>query len=432
MKILLVNSTFEGGGITTYATELIKCLSQDNDLTVVLKDDSIRPITTPGVKVLYYNPQELSKKNALFFIKLINEEIKPDLVISSLGLIVPVIVPYIDEDIRVMTVSHSGKYFNSEYSAFNHKYLDNIIAASSCFNKHYLERRFHIKDNTKINVIYNFLASDPVLEKYRLTKKNNNPVSIIYAGGWFPIKNPNLVLKVLCGLLKTDLEFKFYWTGETRIPLVYKKPFRKIKLQDIRQLVPQDERVVFTGRLKSKSEFDKLMASSNILLSPSIIEGCSMLLLEALRSGSICVVGDYPHGNKEIVENGNCGFVIDHHKSKEFVRVISEIIRNHDDYVCYYENSFNTYQKGHSYSVWKTQLNDLIAKKTMHHPRMVKINTVRVSYDIFRLKTMLKLNPVRRFRYTLNSLGDFVIQYVKMRVKGEFPTSNNNMMNNNY
>lgn len=431
MKVLLANSSFGGGGITTYAHELVKCLSQDYELIVVLGDDSLRPITIPGVTVLHYDTEDISKENALFFIKLVNEEVRPDLIISSFGLIIPIIAPYLNDNIRVLTVSHSGKFLSSEYSAINHKYIDNIIAASSGFNKEYLERRFHIKDKSKVKVIYNFKAADSELESFRLTKKDNNPISIVYAGGWFPVKNPDLVLKVLRGLLDTNLQFKFYWTGGTWIPLVYKKAFRWIKLKDIRQLVQKDDRVVFTGKIKSKLEFDELIASSNILISPSHNEGCSMLLLEALRSGSICVVADYPNSNREIVEKGNCGFVVNHKKPKDFVQIISEIISNPEKYTCYYENAYNTYQNILSYPVWKSGLDELFAERINHHPRKDNISMLRVSYDIFRLKTMIKLNPIRRFKYTIKSLGSYFAQYIKMRIRGEFSTSNS-MMNNNY
>ena len=429
MKVLLVNSPFRGGGITTYANELIKCLSKDHDLTVVLPDDSLRPITIPGVSVLHYDTQELSRENALFFIKLINEDLKPELVISSFGLITSIIVPYLDDNIRVITVSHSGKFVSSENSALNHKYVDNIIAASSEYNKNYLERVFHIKDKSKIKVIYNFMASNPELEDCRFVKRNNETVKIIYSGGWFPGKNPDLVLKVLYELLKTDLDFKFYWTGETKLPLIRKWLYKIVKVNDVRQFVKKDDRVVFTGRIPSKTEFDRLMASSNVLISPSRNEGSSMLVIEALRSGTICVVGDYPHGNREIIEKGKCGFVVDHRKPKEFASIITDIIRNNKNYRSYYDNAYDTYLSLLTYPVWKKSLDELILGRANHCQRRKSIRMGRISYDIFRMKMLFKMTSLRRlFQYTLKSLNGFYTQFIKMKVKGEFPSDNHNMM----
>ena len=240
MKILIANNVFDGGGgITTYCSELIRCLSKKHNLTVVLKDDSMFPIKEPGVRVLYHDTQDLSKENAKLFIKLINEEVKPDIVIGSFALIIPVIAPFLNENIRLMTVSHSGKYFASDYCALNHKYIDHIIGASSDYNKRYLERKFHIKDHSKIRVIYNSVASDPELERLCNEKKTKDIVSIVYSGGGLPGKNPDLVLKILCLLLKTDLNFKFYWTGGSKLPLP-KSIINRCKLNDVQQYLQKD------------------------------------------------------------------------------------------------------------------------------------------------------------------------------------------------
>ena len=426
MKILLANSRFGGGGITAFAEELIKCLSEDHELTVVLPDDSLRPIKNPKVKVLHYDTKKLTKENALFFIKLINEELRPDLVISSLGIIIPIIAPYLNDNIRVVTVSHSGRYFNSEYSAFNHKYVDNIIAASSDYNKHYLERKFHIQDKNKVRVIYNFMASNPELEQCHEAKKENNPISIVYAGGGrSPAKNPDFVLKVLCELLKTDLNFKFYWTGNTMLPLMHLNVFRKINPHDIRQFIKKDERVVFTGKIPSKEEFDHLIASSNILLSPSRNEGCSMLVLEALRSGSILMVGDYPHGNREIVERGNCGFIVNHKKPHDACKQLMDIIVHHDNYIKYYNQVYETYKRMFTYEVWKASLEKLLEEKPRHKHRKASISEYRLSHDIRRMKRLKKTSVIKRFfEITIRSLNAFFLQYIKMRIKGEYPGTN--------
>ena len=118
MKVLLANSPFGGGGITTFATQLVECLSADTDLTIVLGDDEKAPITDPRVKVIYHDTMSLTVQNALFFIDLINNVVKPNLVLVSTALILPVIVPFINDDIKVMTVSHSGRSLHPHITRF--------------------------------------------------------------------------------------------------------------------------------------------------------------------------------------------------------------------------------------------------------------------------------------------------------------------------
>lgn len=420
MRILLANPALDDGGIGTYATELINALSKDHELIVVLPDDKKRPITAPGVKVLYHDPQVLSKKNALFFINLINEELKPDLVISSKAEIIPVIAPYISNDIRVMTVSHSGKGHASEYSAINHKYLDNIIAASSDYNKEYLERKYHIKDKTKIKVIYNFVARDNELEALRDEKKQREVVHIIYAGGPLPGKNPNLVLQILCDLVKTDLNFKFYWSGGTKLPIP-KKIAKCFKLNDVRQFFQEDDRIVFAGRIDPIEEFIRFVSTPNILLNPSRNEGCSMLLLQALRSGSICVVGDFLHSNREIVERGNCGFVVDHHSPQAFVDKLADIITHHEEYIQLYENAHDTFEKHLTYSVWKQSLDELLAGKLNHKDRKQKVSNLRLSWDLYKMKALVRRTIRTAHANMISSCCMYYWQALKMKLKGDFP-----------
>ena len=419
MKVLLVNSPLRGGGITTYATELIKCLSKDHDLTVVLTDDKLSPIKEPGVKVLYYDTQELSKKNALFFIKLINEELNPDLVISSHGLIVPIIVPYLNNNIKVITISHSGKLFSSDYCALNHKYTDTIIAAASDYNKRYLEKKFCIKDKDKVKVVYNFLAPNQKLEEYLSQKKNKSIISIIFPGGNMPMKSPDVVLTILYKLLKSNLNFKFYWTGETSL-LPKSKIFSFIKPNDIKQYF-KDDRIVFTGKIPSKTEYDTLLASTNILLAPSRNEGCSMILLEGIRSGSICIVGDYKNGNREIVERMNCGYVFNHHHPDVFVKQLVDIISNPASYSELYDNAYQAYKQKFTYPVWKNSMDEVLSRSSKHKERKTAVSHTRIAFDILKMKALERNDHVQRLICATKSLLNSLIQGLKMKISGDFP-----------
>lgn len=432
MKILIANNVFDGGGgITTYCCELIKCLSKKHELTVVLKDDSSFPIKEPGVRVLYHDTQDLSKKNARLFIKLINEEVKPDIVIGSFALIIPVIAPFLNDSIRLMTVSHSGKFFASDYCALNHKYIDHIIGASSEYNKRYLERKFHIKDHSKIRVIYNSVASNPELEELHVEKKQRNVVSIVYSGGGLPGKNPDLVLKILCGLLKTDLNFKFYWTGGSKLPLP-KGIINRCKLNDVQQYLQKDERVEFVGHIPSNEDFVKFISSGNILLTPSRNEGCSMLVLQALRSGSILMVGDYPHNNKELVERGNCGFALNHCSPDAFADKLIDIISHPREYDTLYDNAHRTFEELLSYPVWEASMEKLMELTFNHTERKRTIRDNRLSYDIMRMKLLRKTSYyLSLYFFTLRSLCNFYIQYIKMRINGDFPLKVNKVSKRN-
>lgn len=413
MKILLVNTALGGGGgIASYGKQLIACLSTDSEMTVILGKGKKAPIENPNVKALYYDVEKLTIKNARLFINLINNEIKPDVVIASKATIIPVIAPYIDNHIKVITVSHSGRYFESDYCTVNHLYIDNIIAASSEYNKKYLQRKFHIKDNNKIKIIYNFLANDDEIEELRFKKVEQRPVSIVYAGGTAVSKSPALVSKIVRSLLNTNLNFRFYWTGgEPTIPLTT-NIFKFSKLKNVKQILPNDERLIFPGRIEDKRDFDRLMGSANIQLSPSANEGCSMALLEGHRAGSIFIVADYENSNREIVEKGNSGFVIDHKDVGAFVQRISEIVNNPSAFNEYYENSHNTFIRYFSYPTWKKQLFEVINAPANHVKRERSVSNIGLWRGIIKMKCLWKLSLINRFfELSLPSYISFYKQY---------------------
>ena len=396
VKVLLANSPFGGGGITTFATELIACLSADTELTVVLGDDKKAPIQDSRVKVIYHDTMTLNLNNALYFINLINNVVKPDVVIVSTAIIIPVIVPYLNDNVRVMTVSHSGRFFFTKYCAVNNQYLDKIVAASSVYNKQYLERRFRIKDKNKIRVIYNFVADDDEFESLRFKKKDQKPFSIVYAGASSVHKSPELVAKIVRKLLETDLKFNFYWTGNTQIPLTGKL-FKHSALKDVKQVLPNDNRLIFTGRIPSKKEYDILLGSANIFLAPSKNEGCSMATLEAHRSGSILIVGDYKNSNREIVEACKSGFVINHKDVDAFVGLIKEIITHHPNYYHIYEDSHEAFKSTLSYPVWKEKIFNVINGESAHKKRKKRAAKLRIRMDILKMYWLERTSSLERF-----------------------------------
>ena len=385
MKILLANSPFRGGGITTYAVQLIKCLSEDAELSVVLADDKKFPITDKRVKVYYHDTHNLTIRNAKLFIKLINDEIKPDVVIVSAARIIPIIAPYLNDNIKIVTISHSGRFFHSEYSAINHKYIDTIIAASSEYNKQYLIEKCHISNPDKIQVIYNFMNRDEELENLRKQKPEQHPIRLVFVNGGSVHKSPDLVAKIVFELLKTNLDFRFYWMGNPVVPLTTTF-FKHTKFKNVKDLFPKDERLIFPGYIASKRDFDMFTARANIMIAPSRNEGCSMALLEGHRAGCMFLVADYENSNREIVEKGNSGIVVNRNDVDGFVSVIRDVILNPTKYNNYYENSHKTFESYLTYPIWKEKLFSVISSPVSHFQRKTNVTRMGLLFNIHKMK----------------------------------------------
>lgn len=364
MKILFATSSFKGGGITSYGKEVIENYSKDNDLSVLIGNDKASPITTQGVKVYYNDCMDLSVKNAVRTIDLINNTIKPEVILSSNAQIIPLIAPYLNDDIKIITVSHSLKYEAADMASVAHKHIDKIIAASSSYNKQYMIHRFGIKDSSKIDIILNFVSEKEDAEEFIKEKKERDEIRLVFAGANSSSKSPDVVIKVVISLIKTGLPFKFYWMGYTDIPL--RQYFSFLKVNDIRDFV-SDQRIIFPGRLPTREDAVNLISSANVFIAPSRREGCPMALLEAMRCGAIPIVADYGNANREIVRDGENGFMISHKDINAWVQRIEDIIKNHQRYHKYYDASYQTFTDRLCYKVWKEKMDAAIYSCGFNH-----------------------------------------------------------------
>lgn len=383
MKILLCSSSFGGGGITSYALELIDKYSVGNDFYVMLGNDKKSPIRNKNVKVIYQNMSDISICNLKKTIEIINNDIKPDIVINSFAKVISLIAPYLNDNIKLITVSHSLKYIEAELAGMNSKYVDKIIALSHS-GKRYISKRFSIKDTDKISVIYNFVGEHPQACEYRKRKLENKTINIVYPGGCAGSKTPELVIRVLRELQKTNLNFKFYWMGGNYAHLSRHFPF--LGVNDIRDFVKKDERIVFTGKIP-REEANEIISNANIFFSPSRREGCPMSLIEAMRVGAICIVSDFPIANKEIIKDGVNGYEIPHKNIQGFVECIKDIIENHSKYSHIYDNSYKTYYEELRYESWKRQMDEIINNpNTSHTARRKRISEAKLRFDVLKFK----------------------------------------------
>ena len=105
MKVLLVTSSFRGGGITSYAHEVVNCFSNGNDMSVIIGDDTQLPFDRSKVNVYNLESTDLSEANAKELVRLINHEICPDVVLNSNSALMSLVTPYIRACILILRLS---------------------------------------------------------------------------------------------------------------------------------------------------------------------------------------------------------------------------------------------------------------------------------------------------------------------------------------
>ena len=367
MKLLLTSSSFKGGGIASYAVELINSYAEHFEMSVLIGDDSLYPLDKYGVRVYHYDMADTSEKNAREVLTLVNNVIKPNVVINSCSRLMALLTPFLNNEIKVINVSHSLRYDEADYAGFNSEYADKVVALSG-YNKEYLERTFDCRG--KVEVVYNFVRELPNQHQLLQNKLKAKTPVIVFTGGGTAAKSPEIIFGIVSKLLKTELNFKFYWMGTTTPPFKKIQPFK-----DIRDILPNDPRLIITGRIP-RDKAIQISNEANIFLTPSRREGCPMALLEAMRVGTIAITSDFDNGCKEIIKDGYNGYVIPHKDLNGFVERIKDIILNHDQYAALYNKSCETFKSELSFDVWKTKMDTIIKHGgIVHKERMNAFNS---------------------------------------------------------
>ncbi len=393
MRILFVTSSyaigdFKGGGISTYATEVVGCYSNEHEISVIICNDKQCEVDIPGVKTYHISPFDASFTSAKKLISIIEEE-EPEIIINSNVDLLSLVLPYISNDIKVISICHSLGSLETETAGFNNEYADMIVALSGNAKNHIL-RRFKMSTD-KITVIPNFVADLDGSSNLLARKKNDTILNIVFTGGGTGTKSPDLIAKVLKKLLKTELDFKFWWIGGTLPPLHGFSLFK-----DIRKLIPSDNRVVFTGFVPY-TEAQRLTSEANVFLLPSRREGCPISLLEAMRAGAIPIVAEYKISNREIIRDGYNGFVINHRNVNRYVEVIIDMIKNNQEKGFLYDNSYSYFRDNLSYKVWENKMNDLLDVQSAHRKRNKTTDERDFIRDKRKLDCFLKLRRLQTF-----------------------------------
>ena len=89
-----------------------------------------------------------------------------------------------------------------------------------------------------------------------------------------------------------------------------------------------NDNIIFTGHLKNPYP---IMKNANVLLLTSLYEGFSNVILESLALNTPVVATDSPGGNKEIILNGENGFLAKVRNSEDIVQKIM-LVREQKNY----------------------------------------------------------------------------------------------------
>lgn len=396
-NILLASSTVmpAGGGIASYAFELIKALSGNYNIYVITDEKKINGYDNDIISLLStYGNDPFSYEYGKIILEYIVEK-RINLIINSNSTIISILAPFIH--VPIISISHFTDGTLALRAGYNARYISRIVALSQSA-KQYLEKRYKISDKTKVNVIYNFIHNNYPAQN----KIAQSPLVIVYPGGCSPHKRPDLVYKALKKLLKTSLDFRFIWLGDTTVPLN-----RFSVKKNLKDFLAFDNRVIFTDRVSRKDALEYI-GRCNIFLLPSKGEGCAMTLLEALNGGCIPVVTDDPHASKEILNDGKFGIVINGANSNKLFESLQDIISNPYKYESAYWDTQKYVEEKLSQKIWTKKMTELINEALVLPKESIPYNIINHRGSVEGYKKLFRrenfIEKIVRFRCYANFL----------------------------
>lgn len=384
------------GGVASYAHDFVDAFKEQYDISVVTSD-KYEKVEGETTDIYHIHGEDFSENNTRMFIALLGD-VKPGVIVNSAYPLVAMLSPYLDNNIKIISVSHfiDGKL--SWFAGFNANYVDCIISLST-YGKVYLEQKFQIKDKDKTKVVFNFMPEIAPRYEHKQTRKL---LKIVYPGGCSYAKSAEVVCLALKRLLKTSFDFEFYWLGNTKIAGGNSGHFKTNHVEDC---LPKDSRIKQIGPV-SREQSKEILADANVFLLPSRGEGFPITLIEAMRSGCIAIVSDARHGSLDAITNGENGFVIKQGSANAIVNKLTDIIQHPDKYEHLYKASYDYYKANLTQEVWKQNMASALNAPASHQPRMDKIDLSRFHHDCKRLNRMVR---GFWFRDRLHQLYHFIV-----------------------
>lgn len=157
----------------------------------------------------------------------------------------------------------------------------------------------------------------PSLSKKILRKKfgiAEDIIVILSMGRLTKMKQPNKLIRTFSFIEKERGDVKLIFVGKGELTDETMKFAMQMKLKNVN----------FLGYVNEENKSD-LYACSDYYIMASIYEGQPLTLLEAMASGLPCIVSDIP--SLKIVEDSNCGIMVDFSEEERAARRIIDYIK---------------------------------------------------------------------------------------------------------
>ncbi len=335
IKIGYIVRSLDYGGVEKYVVDLVNNLDDTLFCSVIFclteKGELAKKIKNNRIKVY-----ELHKKKGNDFLisirlgKLLQLEQIDIIHSNNWSTFVESVLAklYARKNIKLMYTQHgmemndfeskAKRFFRNRLRQCLFFFLDQCIAVSLATKK-FINKEWIVPEKD-VRLIYNGVDFSEL--KVDSNKKNKlrlsfgikeNEIVIGSVGRLMKVKNYPLLIKAVSLLYQKNKKVKLLFVGNGP---------EKNHLNAIAEQMKLENNIIFAGQ---RDDVTELLSIMDIFVLPSISEGISLALLEAMAAG-LPVIATSVGGNKEIIQDGINGLLVESDNEKELFKAMQLII----------------------------------------------------------------------------------------------------------
>ncbi len=358
MKVLVLTSTFprwKNDSVPPFVYELSKRLAKSFEVFVLapFSAGSKRYEELDGMKVYRFNYWPFKnrladgailpnlKKNPLFWVQV------PFLFLSELfaiirvvrkhririlhahwvipqGLIAVIYMKMFNRKIKILCTAHGSDIFGLKRLTHLKKWVISNCSMVTCVSNAIKEQILNFGCRTELRVLPMGVDSNkfnPLKYSKTLKKKYNHDGNLLlYVGRLSKKKGLEYLISAMPEIIKAFPKTRLLIVGDGE---------EKEKLIALTQKRKMNNYVTFVGAI-SNDELPKYYATADIFVSPSLSEGLPVTFMEAMSSGCILVATNLP-GNKDIIKDGETGFLVKQKSSEEIAKKVILLLKQKEN-----------------------------------------------------------------------------------------------------
>jgi glycosyltransferase involved in cell wall biosynthesis len=313
-KIMIVMPSLTAGGAERVMLTIVKHIDREKFIPIFVlakKEGRFLNLLDNLPKDIKVIDLKMSQaRYAIFKILKVINDVKPDIVFSTLGhlnLLISIIRPFYSKKIKfisresnTVSIENEGEKYPKLFDLLYKKVYNNfdLIITQSNYMRDDLVQNFGIQKE-KIAVIYNPVDIKNVSKKSLESTKevfNKNKINLIAAGRLVPQKGFDVLVDTISLL---DDRFHLTLLGEGDDEEVIKQQIKTLGLEDKITLLGFQHNPYF------------YMKEADFFILSSRYEGLPNVVLESNACGTPCIAFDTAGGTAEVIEDGKTGVLVE-------------------------------------------------------------------------------------------------------------------------